>query len=189
MKNKNVFDDLFSLRLKLLSISQLTIEDLHSWSSHPDFFKYLEFDKFKNLNETNEYLKKIKKRSNGINGNYWVISLLDGTIIGNYGIINIDNKKKMGEFGYGIHPHYWGNKYFKEATELVVDYLFNNMGFNRIWVKTHSQHLSSIKGLTSCGFLQEGVLRDFYLDNKTDTYADAVILGILKKDIITNKVK
>lgn len=182
MNKKIDFRNLVGSRIKLVSINKMSLEILHSWSTDPIFYKYLEFNHFNNINQTELYLKKLLKRSNGMDGYYWAISLLDNKIIGNYGIMNIDNEKKMAELGYGIHPKYWGFGYFKEATKLIIDELFQNLKFNRLWAKTHIENKGSINGLISCGFVKEGVLRDYYYHKTNKIYSNAVILGILKKD-------
>lgn len=188
MKNSNQynFKNIYGNRVNLLSIDNLTVEILHSWSKYSEFYKYLEFTQFQTLKESENYLKKLKNRSNGKDGYYWVISLVDGGIIGNIGVLNIDQYKRMGEIGYGIHPDYWGKGFFKETLNLLIKELIETYKFNRIWAKTNTLNLASISGLKSCGFSEEGVLRDYYLHNKTGCYSDAVILSILAKDIEAN---
>ena len=187
LNEKINFEDLVSKRLKLLHLSKITPSILHSWSSKPEFFKYLEFKPFQNISDSKHYLQKLEKRSNGVNGYYWSINLNDNTVIGNYGIMNINREIMIGELGYGIHPSFWGKNYFKEATEIILEYLFCSLNFNKLWAKTHVENKGSIKGLTSCGFFKEKVLKKFYFDKKSNTKYDAIVYSINKVDYTHKK--
>jgi len=157
------------------------LNDMHEYSVKDEFYRFLEFEPFKNIEETRSYLKKLIKRSDSKSGYYWFIkSKKDKKIIGTFGVLNIDENKKSAEIGYGISPNYWGEGYFSEILKVVLDYLIHNLKFHRIWAKTQSNNIASIKGLQKIGFKKEGVLRDFYLSSNGKRY-DAVLLSILKE--------
>jgi len=176
------FIDLKTDRSDLVKISIDGLSDMHRYSIKPDFYKFLEFEAFKNVQETEEYLKKLIEKSKSENGHYWFIKLKSNKkVIGTFGILNIEAKKGFAEIGYGLSPDYWGKGYFKEVLKTVLNYLFFDLNFHRIWAKTQSNNVSSIKGLESVGFKKEGLMRDFYLaaDGKRH---NAALLSILSTE-------
>jgi len=172
-------------------INENGLADMHEYSTKHEFYEYLEFEPFKSIQETSDYLAKLIERSDSENGHYWFINnKLGEKIIGTFGLLNIDTRKSITEIGYGISPDYWGKGYFKEALTMVLSFLFEELKFYKVWAKTQSNNISSIKALEKSGFTNEGIIRDFYLSNKGERY-DAAFLSILKEEylLIANNSK
>ena len=159
-----------------------TSEDFYAWSKSEDFNRYLEYTPHKSINESDQYLNILKKRSNSINCHFWTICDKKGQVIGSFSVHNINLTRGSCEIGYGLHPKVWGKKYFKEALSLVTNYLFNEFNFHRIVAITNSNNMPSVNGLISFGFVKEGILREYYLDQKDGIFYDALILSFLKSD-------
>lgn len=64
-----------------------------------------------------------------------------------------------------------------EATALVVDYGFKRMNAHRIWLGVSALNIRAIKCYLSCGFVEEGRLREDLFTY--GGYVDAVRMGIL----------
>lgn len=155
---------------------------MYEYSTKPEFYKFLEYEPFQTIEETNEYLEKLINRSNLATGHYWFIRMKrEKKIIGTFGLLDIDDRKGSAEIGYGLSPDYWGRGLFKEALMTVLKYLFLDLQFHRIWVKTQSNNIPSIKALEKCGFTREGTMRDYYLSSKGKRY-DATLLSLLRDE-------
>jgi ribosomal-protein-alanine N-acetyltransferase len=180
------FPELASPKIKLskICLNNKTLDEMTEYSILPEFYEHMEFYPFKNKKETELYLNKLINRSSADNCHYWFI--LDNTdkVIGTFGVFDIDTRKGSAEIGYGLSPKYWGQGLFKESLSLVLDYLFYEKKFSRICAKTQTSNQASIHGLLKLGFKEEGVLRNFYLSEKTSEYYDATILSILKNEYI-----
>ena len=176
------FKNLIFDRISLTEISIDGLEDMHEYSSKIEFYKYLEYERFKTIEETENYLKKIIKRSKRSNSHYWFIRLKDSfKVIGTFGLLNIDVSRKSVEISYGISPDYWGNGYFKETLLGILKYLFLELKFNRVWAISQSNNNASIKCLKSADFQVEGRLREYYMSSENQKH-DATLLSILSKD-------
>ena len=182
------FKDLHSERIDLVRISKSGLSDMHEYSVKPKFYEFLEFEPFNTIEETEKYLEKLIKRSNSENGFYWFINnKLEKKTIGTFGLLNIDTRTSITEIGYGISPDYWGKGYFKEALTMVLSFLFEELEFHKVWARTSSNNISSIRALGKVGFKNEGVMRDWYLSSKGIRY-DATILSILKSEYLLTTV-
>jgi [ribosomal protein S5]-alanine N-acetyltransferase len=178
------FKDLHSERIDLVRISKSGLSDMHEYSVKPKFYEFLEFEPFNTIEETEKYLEKLIKRSNSENGFYWFIkNKSEKKHIGTFGLIDINIRKSIAEIGYGLSPNYWGCGYFNETLLLVLRYLFEELEFHKVWAKTPTNNISSIKALEKVGFKNEGILRDFYLSSKGIRY-DAAFLSILKEEYL-----
>ena len=177
------FPDLPGERIDLVEIDASCVDDIHEYSTMPSFFRFMEFAESRNRAETEAYVKKLLRRSAEPTGHYWMIRhKRDDKIIGTFGVLGIDTRKKCGEIGYGVSPDYWGQGYFKEALCMVLRYLFGEAGFHRVWAKTQDDNLASIESLEKAGFVREGTLRDFYLSEKDGRRRHAVVLGLLRHE-------
>ena len=157
---------------------------MHEYSTNPEFYKFFEYEPFKTIEETNEYLEKLIKRSSLETGHYWFIRLKRlNKVIGTFGLADIDYRKGSTEIGYGLSPDYWGQGLFKEVLITVLEYLFVDLQFHRVWAKTQSNNIPSIKALERCGFMIEGTMRKYYLSANGERY-DAILLSILKDEFL-----
>jgi ribosomal-protein-alanine N-acetyltransferase len=155
---------------------------MHEYSTNPEFYKFFEYEPFKTIEETNEYLEKLIKRSSLETGHYWFIRLKRlNKVIGTFGLADIDYRKGSTEIGYGLSPDYWGQGLFKEVLITVLEYLFVDLQFHRVWAKTQSNNIPSVRALEKVGFTKEGTMRDFYLSIKGKRY-NATLLSILRNE-------
>jgi len=181
------FPSLKGRKISLVPLDAAAIDDLHAYSVMPVFYRFLEFPAFTERAQTEAYFAKLLTRSNGETGHYWMIRLNDtGQVVGTFGILDIDVRKRSAELGYGLSPQVWGQGLFAEALDLVVDWAFGAGGFHRLWVKTRADNLGSIKAVATAGFRREGVLRDYYLSQVDGRYTDAALFALIGADYMTN---
>lgn len=107
------------------------------------------------------------------------VIVADGECIGNCGLYVIDTTNRTCELGISIGDKgYWGKGYRGEAVRVLLDYAFRLRNFRRVWLEVHAENERAIKCYGSCGFSEEGRLREHvWLDG---LYAGAVMVGILR---------
>lgn len=105
----------------------------------------------------------------------------DGKCIGSCGIFEIDDTFRTCELGIGIgDKEYWGRGYGRDAVKLLLDYAFRLRNFRRVWLEVHSENERAIRAYKSCGFVEEGRLREHaWLDGR---YVDVVYMGVLREE-------
>jgi RimJ/RimL family protein N-acetyltransferase len=101
--------------------------------------------------------------------------------IGACGLFHFNWTSRTGELGIGIgDKDYWGIGYGKEAVGMLVGYAFQYRNLQRVWLWVHARNERAIRAYTSCGFVEEGRLRNHVWSN--GQYDDAVYMGILREE-------
>ncbi|MDK2980717.1 MAG: hypothetical protein PWQ55_1064 [Chloroflexota bacterium] len=109
-------------------------------------------------------------------------------IIGNVGFMNINQLSHCAEIGIVIgEKASWNKGFGTEAMQLMVDYGFNTLNLNRIYLHVYETNPRGIRCYEKVGFQHEGRQRQArYLEGQ---YIDVLMMSILKKDWIDKKMK
>jgi len=85
-----------------------------------------------------------------------------------------------GEWGFALGSPYWGNGFFIEGANLVLDFAFDVVGVHRLEARAAVQNGRGNGALCKVGALQEGILRRSFLRN--GEYLDQVLWAIVDTD-------
>ena len=111
----------------------------------------------------------------------WAIVLKDlGQPIGSISVVNSDNRVDMAEIGYCIGRCWWGQGIMPEALEAVMEYLFDEVGMQRIEAGHDPNNPASGAVLRKCGLKYEGTFRRRIRSNQGIT--DVAWYSMLKTD-------
>lgn len=111
----------------------------------------------------------------------WFAIEIDGSFVGQYGLMNFNETSQTAELGIAIGDrNYWGRGYGREAVRLLVDYAFRYRNFRRVWLWVHADNERAIRAYRACGFVEEGRLREHMYSNRR--YVDAVYMGLLRSE-------
>ena len=194
----NIYDEInnYLVENSRIYFSQLNINglsDFHEYSVMPELYKYLEFEPFKTINESELYLKKLFKRMKKSNhkSNYWFIHLKNKKIIGTIALLrniynsndmkeifkdnSIINFDKSGELGNGLSPAFWRQGLMSEAMKSLIDFSFKSLDLDFLWCKTRIDNIPNIKLMEKLGFEKLNIIKSFYKNNLGDIH-DAQIL-------------
>jgi [ribosomal protein S5]-alanine N-acetyltransferase len=169
-------------RLVLNPVTLSGLDDFNEYSICQDFYQYLEFPVFEDLNESKKYLQGLIDRSKSKLQQFWFIEEAKSKkIIGSFGVHSLDRHRSSVEIGYGISPYYWGNGYFQESANIIIKYLFNDIGLHRIVARTFKENTASIAGLEKLGFNIEGTMKDYYKKHDGNWF-DGVLMAKLNSN-------
>jgi RimJ/RimL family protein N-acetyltransferase len=80
------------------------------------------------------------------------IDTLEGKHIGNCVYYNIDKTENETEIGIMIgEREYWNCGYGADAINTMIDYIFNDLGLNRVYLKTLETNIRAQKCFQKCG--------------------------------------
>jgi ribosomal-protein-alanine N-acetyltransferase len=86
--------------------------------------------------------------------------------IGNVGLHRIDWVHRSAELGIVLGDKAaWGNKYGKQAWQLITDYGFQTLNLHRIYAQIMEGNIASCKSAEAAGFKKEGYIRDVFFKN------------------------
>jgi RimJ/RimL family protein N-acetyltransferase len=104
----------------------------------------------------------------------------DRRLVGQCGLKGIDRSNLTAEFGIIVHKDYWGLPYGREATFLVLDHGFRQMGLHRISFITAITNVRARRFLASFSAVGEGLMRESVVCE--DKYVDQLLLSILSME-------
>lgn len=110
----------------------------------------------------------------------WAIEL-DGKVIGGISVVRISESSEYAELGYCLGYEYWNRGIMTEAAKAVMDFLFAEVGVNRIEIAHAAQNPGSGKVAQKCGLTLEGIKRE-YFKTHDGTFLDIVDYGILRRE-------
>jgi diamine N-acetyltransferase len=122
----------------------------------------LPYDEDSLLEECNSYCQSLKHEVFNENEEdniyqYFMIDTADHESIGFINIFDFDESYSDAELGIIIgNTKYWGQGIGKKSLRIVLDYLFNVLGFEKIHVETGDANLPAKKLFSSLGFKKSG---------------------------------
>lgn len=113
---------------------------------------------------------------------YCISDAVTGDFIGMTRVYDIDTRVKKATIGHTWYsPAVWGKVHNKACKFLLLEYLFETLGLQRVDFRVASQNIRSQKAVMKIGGVPEGVLRRTTLRND-GTYADAHYFSILGEE-------
>ena len=170
-----------------LVLRPFTMEDTEpmfvNCGSDVDVTRYMTWTTQTDVSETETSMKGWVGRYANPNFYHWaIVEKEENNMIGFVSVIACDENVKQVEMGYAIGKKWWGKGYMAEALGTVIDYLFNEVGVNRIYARHDTNNPGSGKVMQKCGMKYEGTMRQSEITN--NGLCDIACYAILAKDKI-----
>jgi len=116
------------------------------------------------------------------------IETLDGRLVGNLGIIHIDWANRNADIGIIIgEKECWSKGYGTEAITLLLDYMFDELNLDRIWLYCDMENLRAQRCYEKSGFRREGIFRHHRLQG--GKFRDDAVMSILRHEWLDRKAR
>ncbi|MDA3929046.1 MAG: GNAT family protein [Prolixibacteraceae bacterium] len=148
-----------------LNLNEITIDDLlflHEINSCPEVDEFNTLGIPENRTQTKTHLNKlIDAQSVNPRGSYnWILTeKISNEKIGVVGLNVSNNRFKLGEIYYNIHPKHWGNGFATEVGLCIIKFGFEVLKLHKIEAGVQTQNTKSIKVLEKLGMTREGLRR------------------------------
>jgi diamine N-acetyltransferase len=107
-------------------------------------------------------------------------------LIGSLSFDNIDWRVAAAELGIVIgDKSYWNQGYGTEAVRLLVQFGFNTLNLNRIFLHVYETNPRAIRAYEKAGFTTEG--RERQAEFRNGSYIDVLRMSILKEEFTSLK--
>jgi len=161
---------------------------MHYVNEEPELWKY-SLAAITNTKDLDKYIQTaIEARENKTAYAFIVFDKLLNEYVGCTRLYDIQLAFQTTQIGYTWYSKKcWGTKLNENCKYLLLEYAFDQMGFERVEFRADNNNKRSIAAMQKIGCTIEGVLRN-HLPKPDGTRRDSIVLSILKEEW-TNKVK
>ncbi len=104
-----------------------------------------------------------KREPNASQGVLGIVLRGTGTLVGQVRFFDVNPRNRSCEIGYITAPTARGKGYAREAIGLLLAYLFDGLGLNKVYAQTGAFNAKSIRLLDALGFHRDATLREHHL--------------------------
>lgn len=152
-----------------------------NWASDPEVTKFLSWPTYQSVDTAYEILGIWVPQYQDNTFYQWAVELKElGEVIGSISVVNLDERVDMVEIGFCIGRNWWGQGIMTEAFQKVIDFLFDEVGVQRIEAGHDPNNPASGAVQRKCGLKYEGTFRRRIRSNQGIT--DVAWHSILKEE-------
>ncbi|MBQ8813641.1 MAG: GNAT family N-acetyltransferase [Lachnospiraceae bacterium] len=169
-----------------LILRQFTMDDVQAmydnWASDPEVTKFLTWPAHSNPDITEMVLKDWISHYNEPDYYQWAIVFKEygDEPIGSISVVAHDDRLMIAHIGYCIGRRWWHRGIMTESLQAVIDFLFDEVGVQRIESIHDPENPHSGAVMRKCGMQYEGTLRKSAMNNQG--LCDACWYAILAED-------
>lgn len=162
-------------------------EMYENWASDERVTRFLTWQAHNSPKDTKKIVKKWCKDYKNPALYLWAMEF-GGKIIGSISVVELDENSERADLGYCMGYAYWNKGIMTEAVSAVIDFLFSEIGVNRIGIRHAVKNPGSGRVAQKCGMAYEGTMRE-YFKNAAGELLDISFYGILKREWETGNKK
>lgn len=152
-----------------------------NWASDPDVTKFLTWPTHESVDVSRFVVESWATESNREDYYQWMIVLKAlNEPIGSISVVDMDERIKKAEIGYCIGKAWWGKGIMSEALSAVMEFLFREVGMNRIEARHDANNPASGRVMKKCGMVYEGTARQYGWNNQG--VCDICSYAVLRED-------
>ena len=152
-----------------------------NWACDPEVTKFLTWPPHTNIGVTQTVLESWLAEYEKADYYQWIIVLKEiGEPIGSISVVRQNDAVEEAEIGYCIGSAWWHRGIMTEALSAVIEYLFTEVGINRIAARHDPNNPHSGGVMRKCGMVYEGTTRAS--DKNNQGICDAAHYAILRRD-------
>lgn len=174
-----------ALETKRLLLRKFMVEDaeamFQNWASDKEVTKFLTWPAYTSLDTAIHILNEWTTSYENPDFYQWAIVPKNlNEPIGSISVVSINEKTQMAEIGYCIGRPWWNRGITSEALIAVINFMFDQVGANRVQAKHDVNNTHSELVMKKCGMKYEGTLRSADVNNQG--VCDVSIYALLKSD-------
>lgn len=147
------------------------------WINNPENNQFLHYDLPISVENTQKWFDS----HIGDDNRFDAVIEADGVPVGTIGLLSIDRKNSKAEFYIAMgETAYKGQGIAKAASKLILEYGFQTLGLNRIYLFTEVKNIAAQCLFEKLGFSKEGIIRQDILSH--GSFVDRIAYGFLRED-------
>lgn len=149
-----------SQRLILRPLTLSDDEAIFRYGSDPEVTKYVLFETHTSIEDARIFLRLTLEQYANLEPAALAIEDKENKkLIGTIGYLNWNAAHKRIEIGYALSRDFWNRGYASEATNVLIDYLFEHSDTIRIEARCRPENIGSSRVMEKAGMKFEGILR------------------------------
>lgn len=173
-----------TIHTERLILRKFTVDDaqamFENWANDKRVTRYLTWCPHESPEATKQLLELWCVAYENPNTYNWVIEY-EGSPIGNISVVRLSEKSEYAELGYCIGYAYWNKGFMSEAAKAVIDYLFAEIGVNRVGISHAVKNPASGVVAQKCSLTFEGTKRE-YFKTLAGEFLDISDYGIIRSE-------
>ena len=147
------------------------------WINNPANNQFLHYDIPLEITKTQEWFDKNLGRTDRFDA----VIEADGVPCGTIGLLSIDRKNSKAEYYIAMgETELKGKGVSTQASKLILDYAFSELGLNRVYLFTETENIAAQKLFEKVGFVKEGRLKNDIVSH--GRFVDRFAYGICNED-------
>ena len=168
-------------RVQLRSFEPEDAPILADWINDPELRSYIAIRFAKSVQNEREWLAALSSKEPPADIVFGIELKRGRRLIGSIGLHQIDWVHRRGMIGIFLYPASMrGMGYGTEAKNLMMDYVFGEIGLHSLWAIAFEQNAPSLRALEGQGYRRSGVQRKSMLVK--GKWVDAVYFDILREE-------
>ncbi|MEG0258309.1 MAG: GNAT family protein [Lysinibacillus sp.] len=157
--------------------------------SYPEIWSYLSTN-IQNERDANSFVDKaLQGKALEKEFPFSIVDKKSGEIIGSTRFMDIDESHQRLEIGFTwLTPAHWHTAINTNCKYLLLKYCFEELGLQRVQVKTDHKNEKSQRAIERIGATKEGILRN-HMIRKDGTLRNTVMYSVLKEEWPEVKVR
>ena len=152
-----------------------------NWASDPEVTKYLTWPTYEKVETAYQILDLWASEYEKSDYYQWMIVLKElGEPIGSISVVRQNDRVEEAEIGYCIGSRWWHRGIVSEALAAVIEYLFTEVGMNRVAARHDPNNPHSGGVMRKCGMKYEGTHQA--CDRNNQGICDAAQYAILRDE-------
>lgn len=178
-----------TIQTERLTLRKFTVGDaqamFENWANDERVTRYLTWRPHGSPEATKQLLELWCAAYENPSRYHWVMEQ-EGTPIGNISVVRLSEESEWAELGYCLGYAYWNKGLMTEAAKAVIDFLFAEVGVNRIGISHAVKNPASGKVAQKCGLTFEGTKRE-YFKTPAGEFLDISDYGIVRSEWKNNR--
>lgn len=149
-------------RLILTEVTLDDLNDIYELHSLPEIDEFNTLGIPENIEVTKKFLNTLIADQTKVPRSVYawkIIKVEDNTFVGLAGMNVANNRFKLGEIYYNIHPTHWGNGFATEVGKQLISFGFDFLELHKIEAGVQTENVKSIRVLEKLGMTREGLRR------------------------------
>lgn len=169
-------------RLTLRAIERDDLPRYVAWLNDSEVTHHIKTFLPMNLEDETDWYER--QRKDGSTLNLAIVVNDEERHIGSVSLFEINQREQNAELGIMIGDKTrWGQGYGREAIQLLLHYGFTTLNLHRVYLRVVASHTQAIRCYLSCGFVEEGRLRDVAF--RQGRFEDQLIMSVLRPEYLT----